>query len=116
VTIQEATDLAGQSATAVVDSASEEAYWSEHYGKRAYVESARPYGDYQPAYQYGWESRARMGNRPFRDVETELGGGWEQVKGASKLAWTQARSAVSDAWHRAGRPADAVVEPVLDRA
>ena len=116
MSIEEATGVAGQSATAVVDAASESTYWSENYGKRAYVESARPYGDYQPAYQYGWESRARMGNRPFRDVETELGGGWEQVKGVSKLAWTQARSAVSDAWHRAGRPVLAVVEPAVDGA
>ena len=116
MTIEAASGLAGQSATAVVDAASEATYWSENYGKRAYVESARPYGDYQPAYQYGWESRARMGNKPFRDVETELGGGWEKVKGTSNLGWTQARSAVSDAWHRAGRPAVSAVEPVADGA
>ena len=116
MTTEEAGSTSGQSATAVVNATSEAAYWSENFGKRAYVESARPYGDYQPAYQYGWESRARMGNRPFREVETELGGGWEQVKGTSKLAWTQARSAVSDAWHRAGRPAAAVVAPAVDGA
>ena len=113
---EEGSSVAGQSATAVVNSESEATYWSENYGKRAYVEPARPYGDYQPAYQYGWESRARMGNKPFREVETELGGAWEQVKGASKLAWTQARSAVSDAWHRAGRPVVAMVEPAVDGA
>ena len=116
MTIEEAGGLAGQSATAVVNPTSESAYWSENYGKRPYVERERPYGDYQPAYQYGWESRARMGNRPFRDVETELGSAWEQVKGASKLAWTQARSAVSDAWHRAGRPAVAAVAPAIEGA
>jgi hypothetical protein len=116
MSIEEATGVAGQSATAVVNPESEATYWSENYGKRAYVEPARPYGDYQPAYQYGWESRARMGNRPFREVETELGGGWEQVKATSTLGWTQARSAVSDAWHRAGRPPVAVVEPAVEGA
>ena len=44
-------------------------------------------------------------SRPFREVEGDLERGWEQVKGASALSWIQARYAVSDAWHRAGRPA-----------
>lgn len=115
MTIQESSELAGQSATAVVDHAAEAAYWTQNYAKRGYVERDRPYGDYEPAYQYGWESRARMGNKSFRDVESELAKGWEKAKSASKLAWTQARSAVSDAWHRAGRPAEAV-EPAPDGA
>jgi hypothetical protein len=115
MTIQAASDLAGQSATAVVDETAEAVYWTENYAKRGYVERARPYGDYEPAYQYGWESRARLGNKPFREVEIELQKGWENAKRASTLAWTQARSAVSDAWHRAGRPAVAV-EPVRDGA
>ena len=38
MTTEEATGLAGQSATAVVDAASEATYWGENYGKRAYVE------------------------------------------------------------------------------
>lgn len=110
MTIEEAGALAGQSATAIVNTTAEAAYWSENYAKRSYVEQDRPYGDYEPAYQFGWESRARLGNTPFREVEAELERSWEKAKGASTLSWTQARSAVSDAWHRAGRPAR--VEPV----
>lgn len=112
MTIQDGSELAGQSAAAVVDPASEAAYWRENYGKRGYVESARPYSDYESAYQHGWESRARLGSKPFREVESDLERGWEKVKGASRLAWTQARSAVSDAFHRAGRPP--LAAPVRD--
>jgi hypothetical protein len=104
MTIQQAGIMDGQSETAVVIPEQEAAYWSEHYASRGYVERDRPYTDYEPAYQHGWESRARLGNRPFREIETELERGWETAKGASQLAWTQAKKAVSDAWHRAGRP------------
>jgi len=111
MTIQEPGSMAGQSATAVVIAADEAAYWTENYSKRAYVERDRPYGDYEPAYQHGWESRARLGNRPFREIEQDLERGWEKAKGASQLVWNQARKAVSDAWHRAGRSATVEPEP-----
>jgi len=92
--------LAGQSAAEAVNPTVEDAYWRENYVVRDYVERGRPYADYRPAYQYGWESRARLGNRLFRDVETDLERGWDLAKGESKLAWTQAKQAASDAWHR----------------
>lgn len=81
----------------------EELYWRASYSTRTYFERHRPFSDYAPAYQYGWESRARMGDRPFGDVENDLGRGWEDARGASTLAWTQARQATSDAWHRIAR-------------
>jgi len=112
MTIQEAGSVAGQSATAVVVPAEEAAYWSANYAKRGYVERDRPYADYEPAFQHGWESRARLRSRPFREIESELEQGWQKAKGASHLAWAEAKKAVSDAWHRAGR--SAVVEPVHD--
>ena len=104
MTIQEPSSVSGQSATAVVNEAAEATYWSENYSKRGYIERDRSYGDYEPAYRHGWESRALLGNKTFRDVEADLERGWDKAKGVSTLAWGQARSAVSDAWHRAGRP------------
>jgi len=92
--------LAGQSAAEAVNPTVEDAYWSENYVARDYVERGRPYADYRPAYQYGWEARARLGNRLFRDVETDLERGWDLAKGETKLAWAQAKLAASDAWHR----------------
>jgi hypothetical protein len=103
--------MAGQSATAIVDPAVEATYWSENYLKRTYVLPTKRYSDYEPAFRHGWESRSLSANRPFREVEGELERGWEKVKGASTLAWIQARFAVSDAWHRAGRPAVVVPSP-----
>lgn len=78
----------------------EDAYWSANYLKRDYVEPNRSYTDYRPAYQYGWESHARLGNRSFRDVESDLERGWELARGESRLDWTQAKHAASDAWRR----------------
>ena len=101
--------VAGQSATAIVDPLAEAAYWSENYLKRGYIHREKPYSDYEPAFRHGWESRARSASRPFRDIEGDLERGWEAAKGESSLTWIQARYAVSDAWHRAGRPA--AVEP-----
>lgn len=92
--------VAGQSAAAILNPADEDAFWSANYLERAYVEPNRPYADYRPAYQYGWESRARMGQRAFREVESDLERGWDVVKGESQLAWEQAKHATSDAWHR----------------
>ena len=103
------TTVAGQSATAIVDPAAEAAYWSENYLKRTYIQREKPYSDYEPAFRQGWESRALSLSRPFREVEVDLERAWEKVKGDSALTWSQARYAVSDAWHRAGRPAP--VEP-----
>lgn len=114
MTIEEPGMIAGQSATAAVIAADEAAYWSENYGKRAYVEPDRPYADYEPAFQHGWESRARLGSKPFREIEGELEKGWEKAKGASRLVWAQAKKAVSDAWHRAGRPADPVGQDLME--
>jgi hypothetical protein len=92
--------VAGLSAAEAVNPTVEDAYWSANYLERDYVEHDRPYTDYRPAFQYGWESRARLGDQLFRDVESELERGWELAKGESKLAWTEAKHAASDAWHR----------------
>ena len=109
---QEPGVVAGQSATAIVDPLAEATYWSENYLKRSYVLPVKRWSDYEPAFRHGWESRARSASRPFREIEGDLERGWEKAKGESSLAWIQARYAVSDAWHRAGRPA--AVEPAPD--
>jgi hypothetical protein len=109
---QESGITAGQSATAIVDPAAEATYWSENHLKRTYVLPTKRYSDYEPAFRHGWESRALSANRPFREIEADLERAWDKVKGASSLTWVQARFAVSDAWHRAGRPAE--VEPTTD--
>ena len=92
-----------QRAVDAVDLTAEDSYWSENYLTRWYVERDRPFADYRPAYRYGWESRARFGDRLFHEVERELGRGWDTARGPSKLCWTQAQLAAGDAWRRVGR-------------
>lgn len=102
--------LAGKSAAEAIDPTAEDEYWRRHYRTRPYVESQRSYDDYRPAYQYGWESRARYGPRPFYEVEPDLRQGWESAPGQrAKLDWERARHAARDAWERIGapRPGDA---------
>jgi hypothetical protein len=100
---------AGHSAGEAINPTVEDAYWRDNYRTRDYVDSSRPYTDYQPAYRYGWESRAKNPNRRYSDVERDLERGWDKVKGESKLGWTEAKSATRDAWHRVERaiPGDA---------
>ena len=92
---------------AVVNHEEEDAYWRENYSTRPYATADRSYDHYRPAYQYGWESRARMGNRAYDEAEPELEREWEtyrsQDASRSNLAWSDARHATRDAWHRIER-------------
>lgn len=92
--------VAGHATVTAVNPTAEDAYWSANYGTRDYVVRHRPYAEYRSAYQYGWESRARLGDRPFREVESDLGRGWDKAKGDCKLVWAEAKQATRDAWHR----------------
>jgi hypothetical protein len=100
---------AGHKVGEAVNPTVEDAYWSEHWRERDYVDSARPYSDYQPAYRYGWESRARHPNRSYNEVERDLERGWDRFRGESTLQWNEARNATRDARHRVERalPGDA---------
>src|SRR5262245_27063639 len=75
---------AGNKAAESINPTVEDAYWREHYQTRDYVDRSRPYTYYQPAYRYGWESRARLGKRSYQEVERDLERGWDQAKGESK--------------------------------
>lgn len=102
--------LAGHGVAESIDPTVEDTYWRETYATRPYVAAAAPYDEYAPAYRYGWESRARYPlKQRFEDVEGDLGRGWEKAKGKSRLAWSDAKLAVKDAWHRVERalPGDA---------
>ncbi|HEX4494424.1 MAG TPA: glycine zipper domain-containing protein [Thermoanaerobaculia bacterium] len=79
----------------------EDAYWRENYGNRPYANASRTYDDYQPAYRYGWESKARYGNKTWNEVEPELGSNWNDYnQGSARQTWDEAKLATKDAWHR----------------
>ena len=88
---------------AIVNPDEEDAYWRENYSSRPYATADRSYDHYRPAYQYGWESRAKHGTRSFDDAESDLERGWESARGTSSLAWQDAKHATKDAWHRIER-------------
>src|SRR6186997_2081540 len=51
--------LAGKGVAEAVNPTAEDAYWRENFSTRPYVAQGTAYDEYRPAYQYGWESRAR---------------------------------------------------------
>ena len=89
---------------AMVNPEEEDAYWRENYSSRPYATADRSYDHYRPAYQYGWESRARHGSaRSFDEAEPDLERGWDSARGTSSLGWQDAKHATKDAWHRIER-------------
>ena len=77
---------------------------ARHHKTRPYVDQNSTYDDYRPAYQYGWESRARHADKSFDEVESDLGRNWETAKAKSKLSWDKAKHATRDAWDRVVDP------------
>lgn len=96
--------LVGKGAAELVNPTLENEYWSTHYSTRPYVAQGTPYDQYAPAYRYGWEARTAHFGKQFEEVESSLEHGWDKAKGESKLAWTEAKSAASDAWRRIPKP------------
>ena len=64
----------------------------------AYYKNGHTYDDdYAPAYRYGYDSASTHAGRKFDETENDLQHGWEQTKGKSKLAWSDAKHAVKEA-------------------
>ena len=91
--------LAGKAAAESVDPTDEEAYWRNNYSRESYYEADRTYNDYGPAYELGWNYRARYDD-DFGNYESKLAADWENQRGVSRLSWPQARNASRAAWDR----------------
>ena len=94
--------LAGKGIAESIDPTAEHAYWRDQYTNRPYYDSATSYDEYAPAYQYGWESRARYHDRSWDQVESDLSRDWGAAKAKSRLNWEKAKHATRDAWDRIG--------------
>jgi hypothetical protein len=92
--------LAGKAAAEAIDPTAELGYWRDNYGSRDYVDPARKFDDYAPAYDYG--VRRYQAGKSFDDLEPDLAGDWDNVRGNSDLEWNDARPAARDAWDRLG--------------
>ncbi len=95
--------LAGKGVAEAVNPTVEDAYWRSNYTKAKYYEAGRPYSDYEPAYRTGYEGYTKYSGRRYEDIESELERDYARAKGASSLAWSNAKQASRDAWHRIER-------------
>lgn len=92
---------AGKAMAEEIDPTVEAAYWEENYSTRDYIDSDVEYDHYEPAYRYGYESRARSTSDDFAAAESDLERDWNKYRGQSSLDWQSARPATKDAWDRA---------------
>ncbi|MCA1714502.1 MAG: hypothetical protein LC715_05075 [Gammaproteobacteria bacterium] len=79
------------------------------YRAAPYYSTGREWNDYQPAYQYGYDTYGQYRGQRFEDVEDQLERNWDATRADSRLAWSEAREAVKDGWHHIERalPGDA---------
>ena len=92
--------LAGEAAAESANPTREDAYWRGQYSARPYVDRAKTFDDYGPAYGYGVNAHEQHPNRSFEEVETSLASGWSDIRGGSTLDWEQAKPATRDAFVR----------------
>ena len=100
---------AGDSIAEAVNPTDYQDHFKNTYQERPYYKSGREWNDYQPAYQYGYDTYGQYRGQRFEDVETDLERNWASTRNNSKLEWNDAKGAVRDGWHHIERamPGDA---------
>lgn len=92
-------------ARGTLDELIERYYWRQHYMHRPYYRNGLTFADYEPAYRYGWEAAQNpsFASRGFEELESTLGGGWNEARDGTEHGWKEMRKAARDAWQRARR-------------
>ena len=100
---------AGDSIAEAVNPTEYTEYFESNFRTAPYYSTGRDWSDYQPAYQYGYDTYSQHRGQRFDDVESQLERDWDSSKSRSRLAWNEARGAVRDGWHHIERamPGDA---------
>ena len=100
---------AGHGVAEMIDPTVEDAYWRDNYKNETYAKRDLDYTHYEPAYRTGYTGYGKYAGRKWDDVENNLQHDYEQAKGKSSLAWSDAKHATKAAWHRVERalPGDA---------
>ncbi len=83
-----------------LDPTTEDNYWRSNYANRPYVRAGQTYDELRPAYEYGWQSRAKMKDQSWQDSEVALRRDWDAHPASSALDWNAASGPVRDAWDR----------------
>ena len=84
-------------------------HFEQNYKSAPYYVSGSEWRDYEPAYKYSYENYNQHQGKRFEDVQDTLERNWDSAKADSRLAWSEAKSAVRDGWHHIERaiPGDA---------
>lgn len=90
--------LGGKGIAEAVNPTQEDAYWRANYSSRPYATKDTKYESLEPAYRYGWESRAKNAGKKWDEVESDMSNGWDEARGNASLAWSDAKGATRDAW------------------
>lgn len=100
---------AGDSIAEAVNPTEYTEYFESNFRNAPYYSTGRDWSDYQPAYQYGYDTFAQHRGQRFDDIESQLERDWDSSRARSRLAWNEARGAVRDGWHHIERamPGDA---------
>ncbi len=101
--------LAGKGVAEGINPTAEDAYWRENYRNETYANRELSYDEYEPAYRTGFTGFGKHQGKKWDDVENDLQHDYEQAKGNSSLAWSDAKHATKAAWHKVERalPGDA---------
>jgi hypothetical protein len=92
----------GHAAGEALDPTVETDYWRMNYKTRPYYKEGRTFGDYEAAYRYGWENAATRKDMTFEEAEkAHLASGWVDARGEVRHSWDDVRDASRDAWTRA---------------
>ncbi len=100
---------AGKNIAEGIDATAEDAHWRSNYGNESYVNRSLSYDEYEPAYRTGYTGYGKHAGKKWDDVENDLQRDYEQGKGKSSLAWSDAKHATKAAWNKVERalPGDA---------
>lgn len=94
---------AGDSIAEAINPTEYARHFESSYRDRPYYSAERDWNDYQPAYQYGYDTYSAYRGQRFDDIEDQLQRDWDTTRGSSRLAWGEARDAVRDGWHHIER-------------
>ena len=73
-------------------------HFQDSYASTPYYSNRYTWNDYQPAYQYGYNTYGQYKGQRFEDIEPQLERDWDSARGQSTMAWNEAKGAVRDGW------------------
>lgn len=99
---QEQADEPAVRVDAIIDPATQDAYWQSVYWSQSYFRPEYEYEDFAPAYCVGYIGFAQYGGC-FEDAKPSLSANWVRIKGDSRLSLDEAMQAIRAAWNHAER-------------